>query len=628
MSVYGAFSNSEIIPNRADRVRRRSAPTPTDDAEQNNSPRRTRNITGPQSALTDFLAAHNISARQIRDLADSRRQAAANQTRENGDSSAVAESSTTASQHAPAGKNATKKQKEERKAIEKIKASKSFKKRKRRGNDDEDEDDLARAIFEQSHAPLPGQMDNCEICEKRFTVTPYSVAGPNGGFLCAPCGREIAKEREGQKPKKQPRKQTGGIGARRATQSRILDGDVGTKSLATLCVQTLAKNVDMAESLGDLPQHLIDKIGRILSKRRLLKPETLPLFVRPNTDVLHIYDGARLGENDLMSIFQVATKLRHFKVRCAIQFKDEVMDYLLSRDTCLETFYLHGANLLSEAKWHEFLAAKGAELRTLQVYYTDLHFGDDTIVELKKHCPRLQRLKVANNQKLTSKGVKAISALTSLEHLGLQLHHKIASADLTECIAGVGANLQTLSLKIFPDAGDEVLMAIHNHCRSLTKLRITDSEAMTDAGFVKLFTGWENPEVAFIDLQKCRQIDAARPRENPENIGLCSEGFKALMAHSGPKIRHLNIHACRHISREAFEEAFREHTLYPELRSLEISFCEEVTDFILGSIFRACPNIKDVNVFGCMKIKDVLVPRGVVLVGVPNALGMVTEGIH
>lgn len=471
-------------------------------------------------------------------------------------------------------------------------------------------------------------MDNCEICEKRFTVTPYSVAGPNGGLLCAPCGREIAKERQGQKPKKKPRKQTAGIGARRTTQSRILDGDVGTKSLATLCVQTLAKNVDMAESLGDLPEHLIDKIARIFSKRRLLKPETLPLFIQPGTELLRVYDGAKLGEDDFISIFQVATKLKHFKVRCAIQFKDEVMDYLLSRDTSLETFYLSGANLLSETKWHEFIAAKGANLKGLQVYYTDLHFGDDTIVELQRHCPKLQRLKVQNNQKVTDEGVTAIAKLKSLEHLGLHVHHTISSEALVTCITGIGANLQTLSLKIFPEADDTVLQAMHDNCRVLDKLRITDSEAMTDAGFAKLFNSWENPPLQFIDLQKCRQVDAAHPRENPESIGLCSEGFKALMAHSGPKIRNLNIHACRHISREAFEEVFSKTALYPELRSLEISFCEEVTDFVLGSIFRSCPKIKDVNVFGCMKVKEVLVPRGVILVGVPNAQGMVTEGVH
>lgn len=521
-----------------------------------------------------------------------------------------------------------KKVKQKQKTIEKIKGSKAFKKRKKDAADSDDEDEIARAIFEESHAPLPGQMENCAICEKRFTVTPYSVAGPDGGLLCPPCGRQVAKEQEGQPKKKAPRRQTGGVGSRRTVQSRILDGDVGTKSLATLCVQTLAKNVDMAESLGDLPEHLIDKIARIFSKRRLLKPDTLPLFVQPTTEMVHIYDGAKLGEQDLISIFQTARKLRKFKARCAVQFKDEVMDYLLSRDTKLNSFYLHGANLLSEDKWHEFLASKGADLKGLQVYYTDNHFGDDTVGMIKTHCPNITRLKIENNQKLTDDGVKGLGEIPSLEHLGLQIQHSISPPAINHTISSIGANLRTLSLKIVPEVDDSVLETIHNHCHSLKKLRITDSEHMTDAGFVELFTNWENPPLHVLDLQKCRYVSASAPRDNSQNIGLCSEGFKALMAHSGLKLQNLNIHACRNISREAFEEVFSEQAQYPELKHLEISFCEEVTDYVLGCIFRSCPSIKEVNVFGCMKVRDVRVPRGVILVGVPNAQGMVTEGLH
>jgi DNA repair protein RAD7 len=364
----------------------------------------------------------------------------------------------------------------------------------------------------------------------------------------------------------------------------------------------------------------------MFSKRRLLKPETLPLFVQPNTEDVHIYDGSKLSEFDYMSIFQIAPRLRHLKIRCGIQFKDEVMDYLLTRDTALETFYLHGANLLSEEKWHAFMQAKGQSLKGVQVYYTDNHFGDDSIAMLRDHCPNLKRLKVENNQKLTNDGVKTIADLSSLEHLGLQLQHKTRSDAYVKIIRSIGANLQTFSLKIVPSIDDAVLRAIHDNCRSLVKLRITDCETMTDFGFAELFTNWANPPLQFLDLQKCRQVDASRPRENPDNIGLCSDGFKALMAHSGHKLRYLNIHACRHISREAFEEVFNENARYPELKELEVSFCEEVTDFVLGSIFRSCPNIREVNVFGCMKVKSVRVPRGVILVGVPNAQGMVVEG--
>lgn len=470
-------------------------------------------------------------------------------------------------------------------------------------------------------------MENCVICSKRFTVTPYSVAGPEGGLCCAPCGKEIAKQRQGEKPvKKQPRKQAGGVGVRRAVQSRILDGDRGTKSLSTLCVQTLAKNVDMAESLGDLPEHLVDKIARIFSKRRLLRPELLPLFSQPSTEVIHIYDGARLGDQDFIQIFQTSPNLRRFKARSAIQFKDEVMDYLLTRNTALEYFYLHGANLLREDKWHAFFMAKGASLRGLQVYYTDLHFGDETIALLRQTSPDLRRLKVENNQKVTDVGVEAAGDLPYLQHLGFQLLNPIHSPAVVSAVSKCGPRLQTLSLKVMPLLDDTVLQSIHDHCRVMSKLRITDSEHMTDQGFVGMFKGWENPPLDFVDLQKCRHMDSTRPRDNPDLIGLCGEGFKALMAHSGSKLRVLNIHGCRHISTEAFEEVFSQDNVYPELADLEISFCENVNDFVLGSIFRSCPKIKKVNVFGCMKVREVVVPRGVVLIGVPNAQGMITEG--
>lgn len=592
--------------------------------------------------------AHNISARQIRDEADRRREAAAaEQARQNAEESAAAITSgrrTSSRQQRQQGQQQEQeeqqaaprvtaaKKREAQKTMEKIKRSSAFKKRKRDldGSDD-DSDDIAQAIFDRRHAPLPGQMENCAVCDKRFTVTPYTVANPGGGLCCPPCGRVVAKEKQGQQPqkkkKKEPSRQAGGIGSRRAVQSRILDGDFGTKSLATLCVQKLAKNVDMAESLGDLPEHLVDKIARIFSKRRLLNPETLPLFVQNGTEMVHIYDGARLGVQDFIGIFQTSPRLKRFKARSAIQFKDEVMDFLLSRDAIkLESFYLNGANLLSEAKWHEFLCAQGENLRALQVYYTDRHFGNESINAVRGHCPNMKRLKIENNQKVTGQGVEAIAQISSLEHVGLQLQQQVLTREVLPMITSIGANLRTLSLKIMPKLDDRLLDAIHNSCRSLAKLRITDSEEMTDKGFAALFDGWANPPLEFADFQKCRLMDSHAPRDNAGGVGFCGEAFKALMAHSGRKLRHLNLHACRHIPREAFEEVFSEAAVFPELATLEISFCEEVTDHVLGCVFRACPRIKEVNVFGCMKVREVMVPRGVILVGVPNALGMITEG--
>ncbi|KAL2191906.1 RNI-like protein [Thermothelomyces heterothallicus CBS 203.75] len=616
--------------------------------------RQQRRIMGPQSALTDFLASHNISAHQIRLDAEARRRAAQNgQNGQNNDNQtngrdsenspdttpAVSAGPASAARgrraRAAAGPNDEEARNKEKKAIEKIKASKKFQKRKRDAESD-DEDDLARAL-QRSSAPLPGQQENCENCGKRFTVTPYSRNGPKGGLLCTPCSKELDKKDEAAR-KKKPKRATGGaVGVRRQLQSSILDGtySLGAKSLMTLCIETLAKNIDLAEDLGDLPSDIIDKIARRLSKLRLLDSRTLSLFLQPAAEEVNIYDGAKLNSDDYIRIFQVVRGLKKLKVRNAIHFKDEVMDYLISRNIELEDLYLHGANLISESRWTEYLQKKGRFLRSLRVYFTDKHFGDSVLALLPTTCPSLNRLKVCHNQEVTGVGVAAIAQIPTLRHLSLDLRNELHSDVYVNLISKIGAHLQTLSLTRVHDADNTVLDALHAHCRSLSKLRITESEVMTDAGFVRLFRDWANPGLEFLDLQKCRQLDSARPRENPDGIGLCSDGFRALMAHSGKTLRELNVHACRHIERVAFEDVFGVKNgqpggggaqMYEALAKLEISFCEEVTDYVVGSIFRSCPNLRELNVFGCMKVRDVRVPRGKILVGVPNARGMVIEG--
>jgi DNA repair protein RAD7 len=518
---------------------------------------------------------------------------------------------------------AAKRKKEQEKAIDKIKARKKSKKAQA---DSDDDDDPLTSLFEAvKSAPLPGQMENCEICGKRFTVTPYSRAGPNGGLLCTPCGKELEKDA----PKKKAKRPTGGpSGRRRNVQSRILDGTytLGAKSLMTLCIKTLVKNIDLADELGDLPPRVVDKIGREMSKLRLVDSRTLDLFLQSSTDEVKIYDAAKLSSDDLLRIFQQVPKLKHLKIKNAIQFKDEVMAYLLDRDIELESLYLLGANLLSEEMWNHFLKEKGTSLKSFQVYFTDRYFGDSTLALLPKHCPSLERFKIRHIQDVTGAGIKALAKVKTLEHLGLQLHHTVHPDIYVHVINEIGPNLRTFSIQMALTADNTILDALHAKCRNLQKLRINDSEVMTDEGFVRLFSDWANTGLRFLDLSKCRQLDSVKPRENPDSIGLCSDGFRALMEHSGKTLQHLNVHACRHISREAFEDVFAPDKVYPNLTDLEISFCEEVNDFIVGSAFRSCPNLRKMNVFGCMKVKDVKVPRGKILVGVPNALGMVIDG--
>ena len=271
-----------------------------------------------------------------------------------------------------------------------------------------DEDEAARAIFEESMAPLPDQLENCEICDKRFTVTAYSRKGPDGGLLCKKCSIDLDKE-EGADKK---RRRTNAGRARRKFQSNLLDGIYpGAKDLMTLCIETLAKNVDQAEDFGDLPAPLIDRLAAILSKKRLLNPSTFNLFLRPNFEAVTVYDGAKLSPDDYIRIFQIVPKIKTLRLRNAVQFKNMVMDHLLATTVELESISLHGANLIDDERWARFLLEKSSGLKALKVYHTDGHFGDETLEVLSQACPHLERLKVCHNQKVTDTGLIHIAKL-------------------------------------------------------------------------------------------------------------------------------------------------------------------------------------------------------------------------
>lgn len=131
------------------------------------------------------------------------------------------------------------KKRKQKQAIARIKNSKEFAKRKARlgGDHDSDYDDdfLANQIHEERQKPQPGQLANCEKCQKRFTVTPYSKAGPDGGLLCPDCSKK--HQAEAKKPPAKKRA-TGNLG-RRQNQTNLLDGITpqGTQSLLETCIK-------------------------------------------------------------------------------------------------------------------------------------------------------------------------------------------------------------------------------------------------------------------------------------------------------------------------------------------------------------------------------------------------------
>jgi DNA repair protein RAD7 len=586
------------------------------------------------------LAANNISAQEIRDSYQQRVRQAEQDAAEGGDNGegpsnagedgGEVEEDLQAESSAMAAERSRKRKRNQDEAIAKIKkgkAAKKVQKKKKKGSEDDSDFEDVMDMYKKAKK-LPGQLENCELCNKRFTVTPYSKAAPEGGLLCTPCGKDMVKDAKAEAKASKPAVRKG----RRKIESNRLDGMTarGPKTLQQLCIEKLAKHSEDIDELGEMPEGIMNRISEIFSKKRAMNPTTMKLFLQPDMDKVAIHEAAYLETEDYDQIFAVCPNVKQLSLRNCCQFKDSNIDYMNEKAKALEDIQLLGANLVSNEKWVELFIARGQDLKSFKVEWLDAAFDDETVEALTTFCPNLERLKIERCKQIGPDSIDAIARLKHLQHLTLRFYNPITREKLIHVISSVGANLRTLCLEHFLDSTtdptDDVLSTIHDTCQHLSKLRFTENNECTDAGYVDLFTDWSNPPLHYIDVNSTRDMDNTNP-DGPEDqpVGLASNGFHALMSHSGSRLEFLDISSCRHISHATFTHAFDGTHQYPHLREINLSFCPVVDTAVVAGVFRSCPNIKKVVTFGCFQVADVLVPRGIVLIGAPRAQDQIEQ---
>ena len=302
-----------------------------------------------------------------------------------------------------------------------------------------------------------------------------------------------------------------------------------------------------------------------------------------------------------------------------------MLDYIIERDVPIKSLQLEAANLVSNGKWAEFFEKCGQRLETLKLSWLDYSMDDETFGGMIRHCPNIKRLKIKKCFRLGDIALGAMMELGRLKHLSLRFPTATTPGVLAELISSVGPGLRTLSLEGFSDADDDTLSMIHSSCTQLSKLRFTENDYCTDVGFASLFTNWSNPALAFIDLSSNRSVDYAVPDGPEDPVGLASGGFESLMGHSGSRLERLDISSCRHITYESFSKVFDSKEQYPVLKDINISFLPKIDTSIVAGMFRSCPELIKVTAFGCFNVTEVAVPKGVALIGVPNAQDSIVQ---
>ncbi|PGG99093.1 DNA repair protein RAD7 [Blastomyces parvus] len=569
-----------------------------------------------------FLASNNISAAEIRNNYEQRLREArqqdeqqTNNTEDNSNNNQADPEQDEEMSDAPVERANTRK----RKSQATLKAMKAAKQKKAQGMENDDARIFNSMVNRRkSGNALPGQLENCEYCKTRFTVTAYSKAGAKGGLLCAPCSkREDLRDQQSRKTLANKNKR-----GRRQNVSKILDGIVqlGAPSLVEACIKQVANHINDIEEFGDLPPDLVLRLSHILSKRRALTSLTVDLFLRGDVTVIDIYDCGKLEENDFQKIFATMPFLERVNLRFAGQLKDKQLEYMMGHNKCIKHIHLDASNLISNEGWQKLFKTYGSKLESLKLSNLDYSLDDESVAVMAEHCTNLRRLKLKTCWLLGDGALSSISKLPKLEHLSLEFLKDTSSEALLEVVDKLGPNLKTLSLAGFKNADDAVLDMIHQRCKRLSKLRFTDNCICTDAAYARLFTDWDNPPLTNVDLSSTRDIDNKNPDGPGTPIGLASAGFQALMDHSGKFLEKLNICSCRHISHESMAAVFdaTQHQ-YPCLKEFDISFHTSVDDFLVLSIFKSCPALRKVIAFACFGIRDVSIPPGVALIGGLNA---------
>lgn len=302
-------------------------------------------------------------------------------------------------------------------------------------------------------------------------------------------------------------------------------------------------------------------------------------------------------------------------IHVANQLKDEVMEYMIDRQTKVKHIELDTTNLISDEVWRKLFRERGAALEILKLSNLDNSLDDETMEVLASHCPNIHTLELTEVWKPGEGTLDAIATMEKLEHLTLDFIKDTKPENLVSLIEKRGSKLRTLALHGFRESDDTFLDMVRDKCKVLEEFCFNQNAVCTDRGFVSLFTGWANRPLTSIDLSSDRCLDNANPEGPDEPIGLASEGFRALMKHSGKNLEKLDIHSCRHVTHEAFVDVFGEGTRYPKLKELDVSFHPIMDDYLMGLIFQSCPALTKVVAFGCFGIRHVRIPAGVALIG-------------
>jgi DNA repair protein RAD7 len=292
-----------------------------------------------------------------------------------------------------------------------------------------------------------------------------------------------------------------------------------------------------------------------------------------------MYDCTNLANQSYLTLANLCPNLESLRLDLCGQLTTEAITYW-GENLKLKRLELYAPFLVRKPGWLSLFKSLGEKLEVFLVTQSP-RIDVETIESLVEYCPNLTELRLAEIGQLNGDCLSHLAKLKHLVYLDLSSPATSLSDDsVVDLLTAIGPNLTSLNLDNNLELTDEILPAI-SRCSNLRHLSLRNLPELTDQGVSRFFDDMQaHPGFVSLDFEKGHDLG--------------SKAVKALVKHSAHSLETLNMPGWK----EADEEALSSLAKCTHLKSLDLGWCRQVTDYTLKDILDACTEIATIRVWG------------------------------
>ena len=184
-----------------------------------------------------------------------------------------------------------------------------------------------------------------------------------------------------------------------------------------------------------------------------------------------------------------------------------------------------------------------------------------------------------------------VNGIPNLESLNLSGCYNLSDSALDTALNRDLPSLRHLNLSLCKDVTDNSLGRIATHCKNLECLDLGGCTKVTNTGL--LLVSWGLKRIRRLNLRSCWQV-------SDHGIGHLT-GASSQPSTGAQLLEELCLQDCQKVTDEALKHISEG---LPNIQRINLSFCLSVTDTGLKSLSRV-PSLRDLNLRSCDNVSDI-----------------------